>query len=87
MGGGAIYNIDSAELIAFADAYVSLGSAVQEQLMMLLDEQEGADINPNAVELMRDTLGGQNSEIDTAIEVWLEAHQDEIGTASEPQRR
>lgn len=70
MGGGAIYDIDSAELIAFADAYVSLGSAVQEQLVILLDEQEGADINPNAVELMRDTLGGQNSEIDAAIEAW-----------------
>jgi len=89
MGGGVIYDIDSAELIAFADAYVSLGSAVQEQLVILLDEQEGTDINPNAVELIRDTLGGQNSEIDTAIEVWLEAHQDEdeTGTVTGSRRR
>ena len=67
---GGLYDIDASELIAFADAYVSLGSAVQEQLVILLDEQEGADINPNAVKLMRDTLYGQNDEIDTAIDAW-----------------
>ena len=67
---GGLYDIDASELIAFADAYVSLGSAVQEQLVTLLDEQEGADINPNAVKLIRGSLGGQNSEIDTAIEAW-----------------
>ena len=68
--GGGLYDIDASELIAFADAYVSLGSAVQEQLVILLDEQEGADINSNAVKLMRDTLYGQNDEIDTAINAW-----------------
>lgn len=73
---GGLYDIDASELIAFADAYVSLGSAVQEQLVILLDEQEGADINSNAVKLMRDTLYGQHHEIDTAIDAWESANGD-----------
>ena len=72
--GGGLYDIDASELIAFADAYVSLGSAVQEQLMILLDKQEVADINSNAVELMRENLYGQNAEIDTAIDVWSDSN-------------
>ena len=71
---GGLYDIDASELIAFADAYVSLGSAVQEQLMILLDKQEVADINSNAVELMRENLYGQNAEIDTAIDVWSDSN-------------
>ena len=72
--GGALYDMDSAKLIAFADLYVSLGRAVQEQLVILLDEQEEADCNPNAVKLMRENLYGQNAEIDTAIEAWESAN-------------
>lgn len=86
---GQLYNIDSSELIAFAEAYVALGSAVQQQLGDLLDMQEEADCNPNAVELMRENLYGQNAEIDTAIEAWEQAHiledeeeEDEDGSVS-----
>lgn len=73
---GRLYNIDASTLIAFAEAYVALGSAVQQQLGDLLDMQEEADCNPNAVELMRKNLYGQNAEIDTAIDVWTDANSD-----------
>ena len=76
MGGGALYDIDASELIAFAEAYVALGGAVREQLKELLDMQEKASCNPNAVELMREELYGQNQEIDTAIDVWTDANSD-----------
>ena len=72
--GGGLYDIDASELIAFAEAYVALGSAVQQQLGDLLDMQEEADCNPNAVELMRENLYGQNAEIDTAIDVWSDSN-------------
>ena len=42
--------------------------------MILLDKQEVADINSNAVELMRENLYGQNAEIDTAIDVWSDSN-------------
>lgn len=74
--GGGLYDIDASALIDFAEAYVALGGAVQEQLKELLDMQEEASCNPNAVELMREELYGQNQEIDTAIDVWTDANSD-----------
>lgn len=64
-GDESLYNIDPADLLDFAKAYVSMGSAVQDQLHDLLDGDY--DINPNAVDVMKSALGGMNEQIDTAI--------------------
>lgn len=71
---GELYNMDVSELLDFAAAYRSLGAAVAEQLHDLLDEGEDADLNPNAVQMIREKLGGLNLEIDEALEVWETAH-------------
>ncbi len=54
-------------LIEFAEAYERLGSSVQNQLRCLLDQQEDADLNPNAVELMK-TLYPNLADIDPELE-------------------
>lgn len=64
--------MDIDALIRFAKAYAGLGDAVTEQLDDLLSGDFDG-INPNAVELIRDRLGGMNSEIDEAVNVYLTA--------------
>lgn len=74
---------DIQDLLEFAEAYAGLGSAVQEQLITLLDEQEDADLNPNAVGMMKERLGGWHDDIDSAIDEWEQANGgDEQGRAS-----
>ena len=75
-GSGDLYDIDGASLLEFADAYVALGAAVQEQLRDLLDNQEDAYLNENAVQMIEDRLGGMNSSIDEALEAWKAANGD-----------
>ena len=73
-GSGDLWDLDASELLAFADAYNSLGEAMQEQLRELLDSQEDADINPNALDEIERTVGGFNSEIDEAVSAWRDAN-------------
>jgi len=77
MGQGSLYDIEASELLDFAKSYASLGNAIQEQLDELLDEQEDASVNPNAVQVMEERLGGMNAEIDGAIEAWRAARDEE----------
>ena len=44
------------EAIEFAKAYASLGTAVQEQLDLVLDGR-AHECNPNAIDLMAEQLG------------------------------
>jgi hypothetical protein len=76
-GEASLYNIDSSELIEFCKAYASLGNAVQDQLIDILDNAETDDVNPNAILMIKDYLGGMNEEIDNAIEAWNE-HREEV---------
>lgn len=74
---GNLVDVDISELIEFAKAYAGLGDAVQEQLDTILsgDEETFEDVNPNAIEMIHDELGGINSDIDTSIQAyndWLE---------------
>ena len=69
-----LYEVDAQDLLNFASDYVSLGTAVQEQLHDLLDNQEDAEINPNALSLIETKLGGTNQEIDYAIQAWKDAN-------------
>ena len=73
-GHGSLYDIDASELLDFAKSYASLGNAIQEQLEELLDSQEDAGVNPNAVAVMEDRLGGMNAEIDEALAAWREVN-------------
>jgi hypothetical protein len=73
-GHGGLYDLDAVELLDFAESYASLGAAVQDQLRDLLDSGEAAEVNPNAVQIIEDRLGGMNHEIDTALEAWKEAN-------------
>jgi hypothetical protein len=77
--GGPLWDLDPYDLLQFAKAYASLGRAVQEQLDDLVDDPTTADINANAVDLIAERLGGQNEQIDYAVEEWKES----AGTAEE----
>lgn len=63
--------VSAEALLAFAKAYRSMGDAVTEQLWKLMDDPD-ANLNSNAVELIKQTLGGCNEEIDQAIAAWEE---------------
>jgi len=56
---------DLGDLLTFAVKFSSLGSMVQEQIEDLLDGD--TSINPNAVKLIKRTLGGANEDLDQAI--------------------
>jgi hypothetical protein len=73
-GSQEIYELDSYELIDFAKAYRKLGDAVQDQLDSILNDSQ-ANVNPNAIDLIKDELGGLNREIDDAIA----AYEEELG--------
>lgn len=63
---------DFKTVMRFAKRYSSLGSAVHEQLddIMLGDTD---DLNPNAVNFIKDELGGLTDELDAAIEEALDS--------------
>ncbi|TWT47158.1 hypothetical protein KOR42_41560 [Thalassoglobus neptunius] len=65
------YETDSFELIRFAKAYRDLGDAVTEQLDDLFDNRFD-EVNPNAIALIREHLGGKNEEIDAVLEDYEE---------------
>ena len=73
--GDSLQEADVTELLSFADAYASLGQAVQEQLKDLVDDPEEASCNPNAVKMIQDLLMGYNEELDTALGAWEEANE------------
>ena len=73
-----LYDTDSAELIDFAKRWSDLGDAVAEQVERVLDNTRAAagldldradlEVNPNAIHLARERIGGLNEEIDQAFE-------------------
>ena len=77
-----LYDTDSAELIDFAKRWSDLGDAVAEQVERVLDDVRLAaglnpdradlEVNPNAITLARERLGGLNEEIDQAFEEYFD---------------
>ena len=57
-----------------------LGDAVSEQVSQVVDDPRAAaglrsadqEVNPNAIELAKERIGGLNEDIDTAIEEYFE---------------
>ena len=70
-----LYEIDAGDLIDFARRWAGLGDAVAEQVSQVVDDPRAAaglgsadlEVNPNAIELARERIGGQNEGIVTAI--------------------
>ena len=70
-----LYEIDAGDLIDFARRWADLGDAVAGQVSQVVDDPRAAaglrradlEVNPNAIELARERIGGQNEGIDTAI--------------------
>ena len=75
-----LYEIDAGDLIDFARRWAGLGDAVAEQVVQVVDDPRAAaglrradlEVNPNAIELAREPIGGQNEGIDTVIEEYFE---------------
>jgi hypothetical protein len=75
-----LHEIDAGDLIDFARRWADLGDAVAEQLSQVVDDPRAAaglrradlEVNPNAIELARERIGGLNEGIDTAIEEYFE---------------
>lgn len=48
--------MDAAELVLICEAWVSMGSAVQDQVRSILEEGPEAECNPNAVHVAKEAL-------------------------------
>ncbi len=75
-----LHEIDAGDLIDFARRWADLGDAVTEQLTQVVDDPRAAaglrradlEVNPNAIELAKERIGGLNEGIDTAIEEYFD---------------
>lgn len=75
-----LHEIDAGDLIDFARRWADLGDAVTEQVVQVVNDPRAAaglrradlEVNPNAIELARERIGGLNEGIDTAIEEYFE---------------
>jgi hypothetical protein len=75
-----LYEIDAGDLIDFARRWAGLGDAVAEQVVQVVDDPRAAaglrradlEVNPNAIDLARERIGGLNEQIDTAIEEYFD---------------
>jgi len=75
-----LYELDAGDLIDFARRWAGLGDAVADQVSRVVDDPRAAaglgradlEVNPNAITLARERIGGQNEGIDTAIEEYFD---------------
>ena len=67
-----LYEIDAGDLIDFARRWAALGDAVADQVARVVDDPATDAVNPNAIELARERIGGLNADIDGAIAEYLE---------------
>jgi len=75
-----LYEIDAGDPIDFARCWAGLGDAVSEQVSQVVDAPRAAaglrstdlEVNPNAIELAKERVGGLNEQIDTGIEEYFE---------------
>jgi hypothetical protein len=77
-----LYEVDAGDLIDFSKRWADLGTAVADQVVQVLDcprmaaglnpDHADLEVNPNAIELARELLGGLNEEIDQAFEEYFD---------------
>ena len=63
------------ELLRFGRAYAGLGDSVHVQIPDLLADIYD-NLNPNAVQMIEDRLGGVNKELDKAIKLYRQSERD-----------
>ena len=83
-----LYNTDSADPIDFARRWAALGNAVADQVEQVLDcprvaaglneDRADLEVNPNAIVLAQERLGGLNEEIDQAFEEYFALRAREV---------
>ena len=83
-----LYDTDSADLIDFAKRWARLGDAIADQVVQVLDDPRAAaglnedradlEVNPNAIVLARERLGGLNEEIDQAFEEYFALRAEKV---------
>jgi hypothetical protein len=61
---------DPADLVSFADAWVSLGEVIQAQVKQILDGRTSG-VNPQDIELAAERLAGFNADLDDALESYI----------------
>jgi hypothetical protein len=80
-----MYEADAGDLIDFAKRWAALGEAVSEQVEQVVDDpncgsmwNEGTEngVNPAAIRMAKERLGGLNQGIDQALEEFLETHSE-----------
>lgn len=64
-----MHELTTARVLEFAERYRDLGEAVTRQVRPLL-RGEFEELNPAAVELIADRLGGYLEDLDDALEDW-----------------
>jgi hypothetical protein len=80
------YDADACDLLLFAQAVSRLGDAAAAQVLRLTQDGPATDINPAAIALAQEHLGGFNAELDVLFQEYFETVQHE-GTGSEPVER
>ncbi|MDY7091586.1 MAG: hypothetical protein SX243_01300 [Acidobacteriota bacterium] len=79
-------DIDTADLITFANRWAKLGDAIASQVTQLVEDphcgncwQEGNEhgVNPVAIEKAYERLQGLNDELDELLEAFLESVDEE----------
>jgi hypothetical protein len=71
-----LYETDAGDLIDFAKRWADLGDAVAEQVSAVVDDPHTDAVNPNAIELVRQRIGGLNEGIDDAIAEYLTGREE-----------
>jgi len=70
-----VHETEAGDLIDFARRWADLGDAVAGQVSEVVDNPETDEVNPNAIELARQRIGGLNEGIDEAIAEYLAARE------------
>ena len=70
-----LYETDAGDLIDFATRWADLGDAVASQVSAVVDNPATDEVNPKAIELARQRIGGLNEGIDEAIAEYLAARE------------
>ena len=70
-----MYETDAGDLIDFATRWADLGDAVAAQVSAVVDNPETDEVNPNAIGLARQRIGGLNEGIDEAIAEYVAARE------------
>lgn len=72
--GSQLATADAGDLISFADAWINLGTAIQDQVKQVLAQGPEYEANANAIRHATDVLQGFNEDIDAALAEWLDTN-------------